>query len=85
MRSTKRLVTVLLLALVLAGAMQAHPLALKSTIDNRARLDTPLSLVLAGFDSQNISVSLVGPTNNSGVSSTFNITLDIVSDFGILN
>ncbi|MFQ5833521.1 MAG: hypothetical protein ACE5H4_12510 [Candidatus Thorarchaeota archaeon] len=85
MKSTNRLLTVLLLALVLAGAMQAQPLAMNSTNDYRAQLDTSLSLVLAGFDSQNISVSLVSPTNRSGVSGTFNITLDIASDFGVLN
>ncbi|MFX0044588.1 MAG: hypothetical protein ACFE8Z_01950 [Candidatus Hermodarchaeota archaeon] len=85
MKSTNRLLTVLLLAIVLAGVIRIQPLAVTDSNDYRAQLDTSSSMRLAGFDSQNISVSLVGPTNRSGVSGTFNITLDITSDFGTLN
>ncbi|MHA2434060.1 MAG: hypothetical protein ACXADO_12585, partial [Candidatus Thorarchaeota archaeon] len=85
MRSTKKLLTVLLLAIVLAGVFQIQPLATTGSDGYRAQLDTSHSMFLAGFDSQNISVSLVGPANRSGVSGTFNITLDITSDFGTLN
>jgi len=85
MRSTKKLLTVLLLAIVLAGVFQIQPLATTGSDGYRAQLHTSHSMFLAGFDSQNISVSLVGPANRSGVSGTFNITLDITSDFGTLN
>ncbi len=53
--------------------------------DYRVQLDTSHAVNLASFDSQNISVSLVGPTNRSGVSGTFNITLNLASDFETLN
>ncbi|MFW9944209.1 MAG: hypothetical protein ACFFB7_04365, partial [Candidatus Sifarchaeia archaeon] len=85
MRSTRRLLTVLLLAIVLGGVFQIRPLAITDSNDYGAQLDTSRFIHLAGLDSQNISVSLVGAANRSGVSGTFNITLDITSDFGTLN
>ena len=85
MRSTRRLLPMLLLTIILAGVFQIQPLAMTTSFDYRAKLDTSHSMMPAGFDSQNISLSLISPTNRSGVSGEFNITLDITSDFGTLN
>ncbi|MHA2386651.1 MAG: hypothetical protein ACXAEE_10630, partial [Candidatus Thorarchaeota archaeon] len=86
MKSTSRLLSILLLAMMLAGVFYVQPLAM-TTSDNSmaARLEKSNDVVTAGFDSQNISVSLVSPTNRSGTSGTLDITIDITSDFGTLN
>jgi len=86
MKSTSRLLSILLLTMMLAGAIHIQPLAM-TTNDNSmtARLESKNGVITAGFDSQNISVSLVSPTNRSGTSGTLEITIDITSDFGTLN
>jgi hypothetical protein len=76
----------MLLAVILAGAIYVQPLAMTTNDTSMvARLDDSHYSVTAGFDSQNISVSLVSPTNRSGVSGDLDITIDITSDFGTLN
>jgi hypothetical protein len=86
MKSTSRLLSILLLAMMLAGIVYIQPLAM-STNDGSmaARLEESNRFVTTGFDSQNISVSLVSPTNRSGASGILDITIDITSDFGTLN
>ncbi|MHA2210631.1 MAG: hypothetical protein ACXABV_15855, partial [Candidatus Thorarchaeota archaeon] len=86
MKSTSRLLSILLLAMMLAGVFYAQPLAMTTNDGSiAARLEEPDHLITAGFDSQNISVSLVSPTNRSGTSDTLDITIDITSDFVTLN
>jgi hypothetical protein len=76
----------MLLAVILAGAIYVQPLAMTTNDTSMvARLDDSHYSVTAGFDSQNISVSLVSPTNRSGASGDLDITIDITSDFGTLN
>ncbi|MHA2302117.1 MAG: hypothetical protein ACXACD_14320, partial [Candidatus Thorarchaeota archaeon] len=86
MKSTSRLLSILLLAMMLAGVFYAQPLAMTTNDNSMAgRLEKSNGEVTAGFDSQNISVSLVSPTNRSGTSATLLITIDITSDFDPMN
>ncbi len=72
--------------MMLAGAIYVRPLAMTTNDGFLAdRLENSNHVVTAGFDSQNISVSLVSPANRSGTSGTLDITIDITSDFGTLN
>jgi hypothetical protein len=71
---------------MLAGAIYIQPLAMTTNDGFKATgIEDSNHLVTAGFDSQNISVSLVSPTNRSGTSGTLDITINITSDFGTLN
>ncbi|MFX1260821.1 MAG: hypothetical protein ACFFAZ_01910 [Promethearchaeota archaeon] len=86
MKSTSRLLSILLLAMMLAGVAHIQPLAMTTNDGSMAAsLEDSNHFATGGFDSQNISVSLVSPTNRSGTSGTLNITIDITSDFGNLN
>ncbi|MFX1272092.1 MAG: hypothetical protein ACFFAX_10420, partial [Promethearchaeota archaeon] len=86
MKSTSRLLSILLLAIMLAGVAYIQPLAMTTNDGSRAfRQEDSNHFITGGFDSQNISISLVSPTNRSGTSGTLDITIDITSDFGNLN
>ena len=86
MKSTSRLLSILLLAMMLAGVIYIQPLAMTTNDGSMAaRQEDSNRFVTAAFDSQNISVSLVSPTNRSGVSGPLVITIDITSDFVTLN
>ncbi|MFW9802422.1 MAG: hypothetical protein ACFFFC_07210 [Candidatus Thorarchaeota archaeon] len=86
MKSTSRLLSILLLAMMLAGVAYIQPLAMTTNDGSMtASLKDPNYFATGGFDSQNISVSLVSPTNRSRTSGTLDITIDITSDFGNLN
>ena len=81
MKSKSRLLSIMLLAIMLAGAIHVQPLTTATNDDILTpQIDASSIWVSAGFDSQNISVSLVSPTNRSGVSSLLDIEIDIASE-----
>ncbi len=82
MRKTS-LVAILVAITFLAGSMAIQPL---TTTSNLGAAEAPVNPhTFAGFDSDNITVVLQTPANQSTVEGTFNITLDISSDSGTLN
>lgn len=85
MRRTSRLFALLFVTMMFVGAAQTlmqSPIAAQ----NNLGLITPTEiLMVSGYDSPNITVVLTSPANGSSVSGTFNINVDITSDFGPLN
>jgi hypothetical protein len=84
MRRTCRLMALIIVAFMLLGSTQIQ------TISPNAQNNKPMSAQLnilrtAGYDSPNITASLSSPENGSSVSGTFNILLDMTSDFATLN
>ncbi|MFW9834428.1 MAG: hypothetical protein ACFFEK_10565 [Candidatus Thorarchaeota archaeon] len=85
MRNTSKLFTLLFVTMMFVGAAQTH---MQSTIttQNDLGLITPTeALVVSGYNSPNISISLTNPANGSTVSGTFDINIIITSDFPSLN
>ncbi|MFX0108080.1 MAG: hypothetical protein ACFE7R_07340 [Candidatus Hodarchaeota archaeon] len=84
MKLTSRLLTLTLLTMMILGAFPIHPVTNNIT-DTNSLPDASSVIAQAGFDSQNISILLLSPTNRSGVAGTFDIELNITSDFAPLN
>ncbi|MHA1907569.1 MAG: hypothetical protein ACW98Y_09770 [Candidatus Thorarchaeota archaeon] len=82
MRKT-RLLAILVAITFLACSMSIQPLAITSEL---GATEAPVSPhTFAGFDSDNITIVLQTPANQSTVEGTFNMTLDITSVNGPLN
>jgi len=81
MRKTSRILALMFVAFMILGSAQVN------TITN---FDEPMSTQIdilspAGYDSPNITASLVGPVNGSTATGLINIELDMTSDFPSLN
>ncbi|MBD3407471.1 MAG: hypothetical protein GF411_15240 [Candidatus Lokiarchaeota archaeon] len=85
MNKRNSVILLLLLSILLAGAFQVQPFATtENTQESRIQANTPL-VMPAAYDSDNITINLQSPVDNSEVSGTFNLTLNITSDNGDLN
>nr|KXH74940.1 MAG: hypothetical protein AM325_05330 [Candidatus Thorarchaeota archaeon SMTZ1-45] len=79
------MLALLIISMMFIGAAQTQMQA-PFAIQNDLSLITPTeTLIVSGYDSPNITVSLTSPANGSSVSGTFDINVDITSDFGTLN
>ncbi|MGV9104011.1 MAG: hypothetical protein ACOC3C_07850, partial [Candidatus Thorarchaeota archaeon] len=84
MRNRKIFVIALVVLMVLLGAIQPQ-----SSFQTAPESTSPVSIsnphVTTGFDSENITITLISPANNTEVSGLTNITLNITSLAGSLN
>ncbi len=84
MRNRKIFVIALVVLMVLLGAIQPQ-----SSFQRAPESTSPVSIsnphVTTGFDSENITITLKAPANNTEVSGLTNITLNITSLAGSLN
>jgi len=85
MRRTSRLFALLFVTMMFVGAAQTQMQAPFATQDNLSLIKPTEILTVSGYDSPNITIALTSPVNGSSVSGTFNINVDITSDFGTLN
>lgn len=85
MKQANRLLAILFITFVILGSSQAQTTTPFQDTNQVPDLMPAQTMAQAGYDSPNITATLVTPNNGSGVSGTFNITLDITSDFGPLN
>jgi hypothetical protein len=67
------------------GAAQTLTQTPFATQNNLGLITPTETLIVSGYDSPNITVALTSPANGSSVTGTFNINVDITSDFGPLN
>ncbi|TFG99788.1 hypothetical protein E4H12_01505 [Candidatus Thorarchaeota archaeon] len=81
MRKTSRLLALMFVAFMILGSTQVQTIT-----DTNQPMSTQLDILSpAGYDSPNITASLVSLANGSTVSGTFDITLNMTSDFATLN
>ncbi len=81
----KRITVILLLTAIFVGALQLPPLAGNVTASNSGFNERNRGLFEAYFESDNITITLITPANQSTLVGTVNITLDVVSDYDPLN
>ena len=85
MRQASRLLVVLFLTFMIVGSSQIQ-MTLPPEENRQVSVPSePNMMVPAGYDSPNITTTLVSPNNGTTVSGTFDITLNITSDFGPVN
>ena len=85
MKNTSRLFALLIVTMMFVGAAQTQ-LQIPIAAQNNLNLITPTeTFIVSGYDSPNITIALTSPANGSTVSGTFDINVDITSDFGTLN
>ena len=85
MRKTSTLLTLIIISALIVGSIRMQPLA---ELDAEGLTGIGFSsqpMIRAGFDSENISISLLNMANQSTVSGTFNMTLNVTSVNGPLN
>ena len=81
MRNTSRILAFMFVAFMILGSTQVQTIT-----DTNQPMSTQVDILSpAGFDSPNITVSLVSLANGSTVSGTFDIELNMTSDFATLN
>jgi hypothetical protein len=85
MKRTSRLFALLIVTMMLVGAAQTQIQTPFVTHNNLGLITPTEALIVSGYDSPNISIALTSPANGSSVSGSFNINVDITSDFGPLN
>ncbi|RDE17362.1 MAG: hypothetical protein C4K48_00050 [Candidatus Thorarchaeota archaeon] len=84
MRRTCRLFALIFVAFMILGSTQVQTLA--PNAQNNEPVSAQLDILrTAGYDSPNITATLSSPVNGSSVSGTFDISLDMTSDFATLN
>ena len=84
MRTTSRILALMFVAFMILGSIQGQTIT--SDVDTNQPMGTQLDILSpAAYDSPNITASLVTLANGSEVSGTFDITLDMGSDFTSLN
>jgi len=84
MRKTSRLLALMFVAFMILGSTQGQTIT--SDVDMNQPMGTQLDILSpAAYDSPNITASLVSLANGSTVTGTFDITLDMGSDFTSLN
>ncbi|PNX51218.1 MAG: hypothetical protein BV458_11815 [Thermoplasmata archaeon M9B2D] len=84
MKRTGRLLALIFVAFMILSSTQVQTI-LPHAQDTQAMSAPRNILRTAGFDSPNITASLSSPANGSPVSGTFNIILDMTSDFATVN
>jgi hypothetical protein len=85
MRKTSTLLALIIISALIVGSIRMQPLA---ELDAEGLAGIGFSsqpMIRAGFDSENISISLSGISNQSTVSGTFNMTVNVTSVNGPLN
>ncbi|MHA1136599.1 MAG: hypothetical protein ACTSSE_08940 [Candidatus Thorarchaeota archaeon] len=81
MRKTSRILALMFVAFMILGSTQVQTIT-----DTNQPMSTQVDILSpAGFDSPNITASLVDLANGSTVSATFDIRLNMTSDFAALN
>ncbi len=85
MKKTSRFFALLIISMMLIGAAQTQMQTPFATQNDLNLIKPTETLIVSGYDSPNITVSLTSPANGSSVSGTFDINVDITSDFGTLN
>ncbi|MFW9956697.1 MAG: hypothetical protein ACFFCT_01385 [Candidatus Odinarchaeota archaeon] len=84
MKRTSRLLALIFVAFMILGSTQVQTIS--PYAQDTQKMSAPLNILrTAGFDSPNITASLSSPVNGSPVSGTFNIILDMTSDFATVN
>jgi hypothetical protein len=81
----KRITVLLLLTAIFVGTLQLPPLAGDFTANTNEFNHIDPGMFTAYFDSENISITLITPANQSTLVGTVNITIDVVSDYDPLN
>ena len=85
MRKTSTLIAIIIISALIVGSIRMQPMA-KSDADSLAGIGfSSQSMIRAGFDSENVSITLLNMANQSTVSGTFNMTVNITSVNGQLN
>jgi hypothetical protein len=85
MNRTSRLFALLIVSIMLIGAAQTQMRTPFATQNDLNLIIPTETLIVSGFDSPNITVALISPANGSSVTGSFDINVDITSDFGPLN
>ena len=85
MRTTSRLLALLIVTIMFVGAIQTQMQAQLAAQNNNGLIKPTDPLTVSGYDSPNITVALTSPANGSSVTGTFDINVVITSDFGSLN
>ncbi|MFW9961833.1 MAG: hypothetical protein ACFFDV_12510 [Candidatus Thorarchaeota archaeon] len=84
MKRTSRLLALIFVAFMILGSTQVQTIS--PYAQGKQEMSAPLNILrTAGFDSPNITASLSSPVNGSPVSGTFNIIMDMTSDFATVN
>lgn len=84
MTKTNKLFALLIVSFMVLGSFQSQVCAPQESFD-QAFVPLAETMATAGYDSPNITVILISPNNGSAVSGTFDIIVNITSDFGPLN
>ncbi|RLI55583.1 MAG: hypothetical protein DRO87_07135 [Candidatus Thorarchaeota archaeon] len=84
MTRANRLFALLIVSFMILGSMQTQ---VNAPIDGATPTTYSVNgpMTTSGYDSPNITATLISPNNGSAVSGTFSITINITSDFGPLN
>jgi len=85
MRTTSGMFALLIIIMMFVGAAQTQMQSNIATQKDPSLIIPNEALIVSGYDSPNITISLTSPVNGSSVSGTFDINVDITSDFGTLN
>ncbi|TXT55752.1 MAG: conserved membrane protein of unknown function [Candidatus Thorarchaeota archaeon] len=85
MKKRNTVMMLLLLSILVTGAIQVQSFAtIGNTQESAVETSIPI-IVPAAYDSDNITIDLQSPAENSVVSGSFNLTLNVTSDNGDLN
>ncbi len=83
MRRLSRITTLLVVSIMMLGIIQIQPMNTPLQAEMKIQpFDTP---AIAGYDSLNITVEIIAPSNESIVSGSFDIDYNLTSDYGPLN
>ncbi len=85
MRKTSTLLALIIISALIVGSIRMQPLAESDTEGLTGIGFSSQSMIRAGFESKNISITLSNIANQSTVSGTFNMTVNITSVNGPLN
>ncbi len=85
MRKTSTLLTLIIISALIVGSIRMQPLAELDAEDLTGIGFSSQPMIRTGFDSENISIFLLNMANQSIVSGTFNMTLNVTSVNGPLN
>ncbi len=81
----KSLLMLMVITVLVIGTIQIQPTSTSQSND-LVMTEAPEEVrSVSGFDSENISIILLNPANQSTVSGTFDIELNITSDYDLLN
>jgi len=85
MRKTSTLLALIIISALIVGTIRMQPMA-ESDVEGLTGIgSSSQSMIRAGFDSENVSIALLNMANQSTVSGTFNMTLNVTSVNGQLN